>query len=51
MYLIIDKIDESIKDCDSAIELNKNFVKVNKNETSILSEYIVINLNFYMPFK
>lgn len=31
MNLILDKLDESIQDCDRAIELNKNFVKVNIN--------------------
>jgi len=33
VYLTIDKLDESVKDCDKAIEINKNFVKV----TNILS--------------
>jgi hypothetical protein len=26
--LTIDRLDESVRDCDMAIELNKNFVKV-----------------------
>ena len=41
MLNTVERFDDGIKDCDKAIEINKNFVKVR----NILQDYTTISFN------